>query len=162
MHHTLFYHITMPSLYRQAFSTPGRKKPLTNGQFYCLMKATDSARNQRRGSNGVSASTESSAELRAERKARHQMGRRGQRERLQSLVSTDALPALTGRRCVGTVMSGRIFPASKVVPQEFVFPVLVPPRGNEDFFVFRRFPYEKEPRQAMAELTIPPIHKNQK
>ena len=77
----ILHYIIMGLGYKQAFSTPGRKKPLTNGQFYCLMKATDSAKNQGRGSNGVSASTESSAELRAERKARHQMGRRGQRER---------------------------------------------------------------------------------
>ena len=62
--------------------------------------------NRRSGSKADSASTESPAELRAGRKADRQMGRRGQGERV-SLVSSDAMPALFGRRCVGTVQSGR-------------------------------------------------------
>ena len=40
-------------------------------------------------------------------------------------VSSDALPALTGSRCVGTGQSGRFIPANKVAPQNFLslFPI---------------------------------------
>jgi hypothetical protein len=80
------------------------------------------------------------------------MGRRGQREREKSLVSFDVLPALRADGVLAPLQSGRICPASKVVPQDFVFPVLVPPWGNEDFFVVRRIFYEASD-PAMATLT---------
>ena len=61
------------------------------------------------------------------------MGRRGQGEMAQARVSSDAMPALTGSRCAGTGLSGRVIPANKVVPQN-VDSVLVPQWGSEDFF----------------------------
>ena len=63
-----------------------------------------------------------------------QMGRRGQGERANALVSSDALPALWGKRRVGAVLSGRSFPANKVVPQKMSFLSLFP-SGNKDFLL---------------------------
>jgi hypothetical protein len=45
-----------------------------------------------------------------------------------------------------------VFPASKVVPQENGFPVLVSPRGNKDFLFVRRLFYVSESK-TMATLT---------
>ena len=63
------------------------------------------------------------------------MGRRGQGEMAKARVSSDAMPALTGSRCVGTGVSGRK-PANKVVPQN-IHSVLVPHAGNGGIFLFR-------------------------
>ena len=66
------------------------------------------------------------------------MGRRGHGERGLPLVSGDVLPALKADGVLAPLRKWPDFPANKVVPQDFVFPVLVPREGNEDFFVFRR------------------------
>ena len=62
------------------------------------------------------------------------MGRRGQRERDSSLVSSDALPALLGRRRVG---AGRAvgFTGKQGGTAEIVFSVLVP-SGEQGLFSF--------------------------
>ena len=62
------------------------------------------------------------------------MGRRGQGERERSLVSSDALPALTGRRRVG---AGREvgFTGKQGGTAEIVFSVLVP-LGEQGLFSF--------------------------
>jgi len=65
------------------------------------------------------------------------MGRRGQGEMAKAKVSADALPALSADGVLAPLQSGRVFPANKVVPQDFVFPVLVPHTGNEGIFVFQ-------------------------
>ena len=75
-----------------------------------------------------------------------------------SKVSSDAMPALTGRRCVGTVTERSDFPANKVVPQKFVFLSLFP-QGNKDFFVERSFHYDQETsRETMVCLTSSQNH----
>ena len=73
-----------------------------------------------------------------------------------SKVSSDAMPALTGRRCVGTVTEWPDLPANKVVPQKVYFLSLFP-SGNKGFFVERSFQNDQETSgKAMAGLTIPP------
>ena len=80
------------------------------------------------------------------------MGRRGQGEMAKAKVSADALPALSADGVLAPLRGGRVFPANKVVPQDFVFPVLVPPWGMRTFLFFRRNFYEAfDP--AMATLT---------
>jgi len=49
-------------------------------------------------------------------------------------VSSDAMPALTGRRCVGTVQSGRLIAGKQGGTAENVFLSLFP-QGNKDFFI---------------------------
>ena len=65
------------------------------------------------------------------------MGRRGQGEMERSKVSSDAMPALTGRRCVGTVQRWSFYTANKVVPQNVLILSLFP-YGNKDFFISER------------------------
>ena len=78
------------------------------------------------------------------------MGRRGQGEMAEARVSSDAMPALTGSRCVGTGQSGRSFPANKVVPQKSYFLSLFP-QGNEDIFLLGGIFHDQETtRQAMV------------
>jgi len=77
----------------------------------------------------------------------------------KSKVSSDALPALTGRRCVGTVIEVADFlSANKVVPQNLSFcPCSL--RGTRTFFVKeplieRSFQNDQETSgKAMASLT---------
>ena len=58
-------------------------------------------------------------------------------------VSSDALPALTGRRCVGTVMRRSEFPANKVVPQKSLFCPCS--HGERGLFYFRKeYRYDEE------------------
>ena len=60
------------------------------------------------------------------------MGRRGQAETEPSGVNPDALPALSGRRRDGAVMSGRES-GKQGGTAGYVFPVLVPHRGTRTF-----------------------------
>ena len=46
-------------------------------------------------------------------------------------VSSDAVPALTGRRCVGTVQSGRIYGKQGGTAELFFLSLF--PQGNKDF-----------------------------
>ena len=102
-----------------------------------------------------SASTESSAQLRAERKAEQQMGRRGQGEMGLPRVSSDALPALTGRRCVGTVTE-RPHLRQAGWYRRNVFSVLVP-LGEQGLFYLRRMNYVEEiTRETMVIAASPP------
>ncbi len=55
----------------------------------------------------------------------------------QSKVSSDAMPALTGRRCVGTVAERSAFAGKQGGTAEFVFLSLFP-QGNKDFFIPER------------------------
>jgi hypothetical protein len=52
------------------------------------------------------------------------------------------LPALRADGVLAPLGKWPDLPASKVVPQDFVFPVLVLRKENEGFFVFRRNVYE--------------------
>ena len=72
------------------------------------------------------------------------MGRRGQGEMEFSKVSSDAVPALTGRRCVGTVMRRLILSASRVVPQELSFLSLFPFGGTGIFYLQRSYVMTKK------------------
>ena len=70
-----------------------------------------------------------------------------------SKVSSDAVPALTGRRCVGTVTERPEFPASRVVPQKVSFLSLFP-IGNRGFLYERSFQNDQETsRETMVCLT---------
>ena len=62
------------------------------------------------------------------------MGRRGQGER-GNLSISDAMPALTGSRCVGTGMSGRIFRQTRWYRRIDILSLF--PQGNKDFFIGR-------------------------
>ena len=70
-----------------------------------------------------------------------------------SKVSSDAMPALTGRRCVGTVTEWPEFPANKVVPQNCFFcPCSL--RGTRIFCLEKEYCYDEEiTGKAMAGLT---------
>ena len=73
-----------------------------------------------------------------------------------SKVSSDAMPALTGRRCVGTVQSGRIS-GKQGGTAEIVFSVLVPFGERGLFYLEKEYLYDKEiTGKAMAGLTNPP------
>ena len=61
------------------------------------------------------------------------MGRRGQGEMAKAKVSSDAMPALTGRRCVGTVIEVAGFSGKQGGTAESVFSVLVP-LGEQGLF----------------------------
>ncbi len=67
-----------------------------------------------------------------------------------SRVSSDALPALSGKRCIGTVQSGRIS-GKQGGTAEIVFLSLFP-SGNKDFFYGKGVDCydEKAARQTMA------------
>ena len=143
-------------------SSTGGKKLLTSAQFCSLITKTDSTKTFEAEVKLRSASTESSGLLRAERKAGQQMGRRGQGEMANAKVSSDAMPALTGRRCVGTVIEAAVFSANKVVPQKCIFcPCSLRGTrtfclfGNDNRFLERSICYVEEiTRKAMAKLTI--------
>ena len=61
-----------------------------------------------------------------------------------SKVSSDALPALTGRRCVGTVMEEFAFCGKQGGTAEYVYSVLVP-LGEQGLFYFRKeYCYDEE------------------
>ena len=60
-----------------------------------------------------------------------------------SKVSSDAMPALTGRRCVGTVQSGRIS-GKQGGTAEIVFSVLVPFGEQGLFLLAKEYHYDKE------------------
>ena len=81
-----------------------------------------------------------------------------------SKVSSDAMPALTGRRCVGTVIEVVAFLRGKQGgTAESVFSVLVP-LGEQGLFYFRKENcYDKEiTGKAMVQLTTAncPTHIN--
>ena len=81
------------------------------------------------------------------------MGRRGQGEMAEARVSSDAMPALTGRRCVGTVQSGRIS-GKQGGTAEIVFSVLVPHGEQGLFYLAKEYSYDEEiTGKAMVSLT---------
>ena len=67
-------------------------------------------------------------------------------------VSSDALPALTGRRRVGAVQSGRFFTGKQGGTAEIVFSVLVPCYGEQGLFYLQRSIHyvEEITRQTMV------------
>ena len=66
-------------------------------------------------------------------------------------VSSDALPALTGRRCVGTVQSGRILSGKQGGTAELVFLSLFPYGGARTFLFVKEIYYDEEiTRQTMV------------
>ncbi len=69
-------------------------------------------------------------------------------------VSSDAMPALTGRRCVGTVIEVVGFSGKQGGTAEIIFSVLVP-LGEQGLFYFRKeYIYDKEiTGKAMVGLT---------
>lgn len=78
------------------------------------------------------------------------MGRRGQWEQGFSLSISDAMPALQGRRCVGTVQSGHESGKQGGTAELFILSLF--PQGNKDFFYSRKRSdlYDKKSRQTMA------------
>ena len=102
-------------------------------------------------------------ELRAERKAGQQMGRGGQRETGSPRVSSDAMPALTGRRCVGTVIEVAGFSGKQGGTAGICLSVLVPYWEQGLFYLDKEYSYDEEiAGKAMVSLTTTnhPIHLN--
>ena len=79
------------------------------------------------------------------------MGRGGQREMAKARVSSDALPALLGRRRVGAAKSGRIS-GKQGGTAEIVFSVLVP-LGEQGLFILHG--KEKYPCTLPADDGVP-------
>ena len=75
-------------------------------------------------------------------------------------VSSDALLALSGRRCVGTVTEWPEVPANKVVPQN-IHSVLVLRKKNKDFLHVRSDFYEEESGETMVNPTCSENHPKQ-
>ena len=73
-------------------------------------------------------------------------------------VSSDAMPALTGRRCVGTVTEAAVCYGKQGGTAEMYFLSLFP-CGNRDFFISLRSIYyvEEITGQTMVNLTSHPF-----
>ena len=81
------------------------------------------------------------------------MGRRGQGERESSSVSSDAMPALTGRRRVGAVMRRSEYSGKQGGTAEIAFLSLLPCMGEQGFFIFERTCSYETAGKTMAALS---------
>ena len=104
------------------------------------------------GGKAESASTESSAQLRAERKADQQMGRPGRGERgnpsiFRRIASVNGQP-VCWHRAKWPEFSGK-----QGGTAETTLSVLVPLQGNKDFFISEGIDYETITGKTMVGLT---------